>query len=236
MMSMDHEEFRAAWERCLCDSKLRLHGPDATESIEQRRLDRIYEVFVEPLGGQDAQPFFVTAKLSWRWTALLTAWAASTEEDMLSTLFPRSEARDLKTEKPCVRVDIVLSATLPWGKPLPLPAKAVWARWVQETMGRLEDVERLLPEQTSRENDDGMLEVLAWNDLPEVEASCAADGSLMLTGVRIAAGQLVEVPRKFDDPHREPDDDVDEQLTEMFARVRASLSAWMQALDHLRRL
>jgi len=53
--------------------------------------------------------------------------------------------------------------------------------------------------------------------------------------VSISAGQLVEVTRMFDDPDREPDGGPEKQLTKMFQRVRASLLAWMQTVDHLRR-
>lgn len=45
----------------------------------------------------------------------------------------------------------------------------------------------------------------------------------------------METPRIFDDPEREPDELPHEQLREMFERVRAALSAWMQALDSLKR-
>lgn len=40
--------------------------------------------------------------------------------------------------------------------------------------------------------------------------------------------------REWDDPEREGDDEPDEQLTAMFQRVRAALSAWTEVLDHLR--
>jgi hypothetical protein len=56
----------------------------------------------------------------------------------------------------------------------------------------------------------------------------------MLEGVELSAWQAVEVPRIFDDPDREPDPGPEEELAALFGRTRGALSAWMQALDHLR--
>ena len=56
----------------------------------------------------------------------------------------------------------------------------------------------------------------------------------MLEVVELSAWQAVEVPRIFDDPDREPDPGPEEELAALFGRTRGALSAWMQALDHLR--
>ncbi|MBK8997740.1 MAG: hypothetical protein IPM35_18610 [Myxococcales bacterium] len=231
---MRYEEFRAAWDLALRESKLGTFGFDSEETLNTRTTDRSYEVHVEPLGGQDARPFHVTATLSFRWDALHTARAATTEEDMLVTLFGRDGAADLKTDKPWLRVDIKLSATLPWETPMPMPSNAAWARWVREVTGRLDNIEPLTPEEKVRENEEGNLEVLAWQDVPSAECVCSEGGDLLLRALTISAFQILETPRHFDDPVQE-DDGPEEQLREMFHRVRASLSAWMQALDHLKK-
>jgi hypothetical protein len=56
----------------------------------------------------------------------------------------------------------------------------------------------------------------------------------MLEGVEIAAWQAIDVPRILDHPDHDPDPGPDAELSAMFSRTRAALSAWMQALDHLR--
>lgn len=66
--------------------------------------------YVEPLGGQDALPFHVTAKLSWKWDAMNTVRGTTRDEDVLSEPLGRDQAQDLVTEKPCVR-DIKLRAS-----------------------------------------------------------------------------------------------------------------------------
>ncbi len=232
---MTYEEFRSAWDDALRESKLGMIGLWGEETLNTRTMGRVYEVHVEPFGGQDAEPFHVTATLSFRWDPLDTARTATTEEDMLTELFGREAAYKLETERPYLRIDIKLTASSPYGKPLPLPSKQAWAAWIRETMGRLERIEPLTPQEKVRENDEGNLEVLAWQGAPTAEVSCSPEGDLLLEAVSISAMQLLRTPRIFDDPDREPDESAYGQLQEMFHRVRASLLAWMQALDHLKK-
>lgn len=231
---MNYESFRDAWNRALRESRLPQITHRAEETLDLQTLDRTYLIYVEPLGGQDAPPFHLTATLSWSWHALQTARAATKDEDVLSEMLGRDGAEDLETEKPYVRVDIKLAARAPYGKPLPMPAEGRWAEWERETIERLDSIEPLLPEKTLRENRAGMLEVLGWQEAPRATVACSPGGELLLEAVEISAGQLIELPRVLDGSDREPDDGPEAQLTELFQRIRASLSAWMQAVDHLR--
>lgn len=230
---MDYETFRAIWTGALQQSRLPTIGLHATEMLDTRTLARSYKVHVEPVGGQDAPPFHVTSTLSWRWTALNTSRGIYRDEDTLSEMLGREQTEDLVTERPCIRVDIELSASAPYDKPLPMPSKAAWASWVHETLERLDRIEPLLPGDVIRENRMGMTEVLAWQGEPRVRAVCGPGGELMLEEVEIVAFQIVELPRLLDSPDRE-DEGPEQQLQELFGRVRASLMAWMQAVDHLR--
>jgi hypothetical protein len=230
-----YEEFKSAWNEALRESRLLLFGGigGGEETLDLRSMDRHYEVYIEPLGGQRVEPFHVTATLSWRWDAELTARTATTEEDLLRGLLGREGIERIETDRPWLRVDIVLRASTPYGKPLPLPANAIWARWVREAMGRLESIEPMIPEENVREADDGQLEILAWRGQPEVKTVCTAEGELKLESVELAAWQAIELPRQWDDPDREPDELPHRQLREMFQRVRSALHAWMEVMDHL---
>jgi hypothetical protein len=114
-----------------------------------------------------------------------------------------------------------------------MPAPAAWSRWAREAYGRLERIEPLVPEEATREGRDGRLEILAWQTDPAARIVCGPDGALRLDSVEIAAWQLVELPRRWDDPDRRPDQHPAGQLRDLFGRVRVSLQAWMQAVDHL---
>lgn len=231
---MRYEEFRAAWDEALRESKLRMIGLWGEETLNLRSLDREYEVHVEPLGGQDAEPFFVVASLSFRWDALSTARTATREEDTLMMLFGSDGVPKRKTVKPYHRIDIKLNASLMDGKELPMPSNRAWASWAEETMGRLEDIEPLTPVEKVRENKTGNLEILAWHGEPVAKVLVRPGGELRLRAVSISGFQLMATPRAFDSDEKE-DPGPYEDIREMFHRVRASLLAWMQALDHLRK-
>jgi hypothetical protein len=145
-----------------------------------------------------------------------------------------SKAADLVPELPHLRVDLKLNASLPWGKPMPMPSKQAWSSWARETMGRLESIEPLAPEDQVRESPDGNLEILAWQGAPTVRLSCAPNGELQLEAVSIEAMQIMTLPRTLDSDEP-PDDGPEEQLQEMFHRVRTALTAWSESLDHLKK-
>jgi len=231
--AVDYETFRVIWTAALRASRLPTIGLCGTETLDTRNLDRSYRVYVEPLGGQDAPPFHVTAELAWDWHATNTVRGSRTDSELLSEMLGRDQVEDLVTEKPYMRVDIKLRASAPYDKPLPLPPKAAWAKWIEETMARLDRIEPLLPDEVVRENRMGMTEVLGWQGSPTAKVVCGPGGELRLEGVEVAAMQIIELPRVIDNPD-ERDEGPEVELEELFGRVRASLMAWMQALDHLR--
>ena len=128
---------------------------------------------------------------------------------------------------------MTLSANTEWGKEIPLPSAEVWRNWAHETIGRLENVEPLLPIEQVRENRKGNLEILAFRSDPGLNVLCKPDGSLVLRGVDVEAWQAINLPRKWDDSSRKPDKGPHEQLAALFRRVKASLHGWREALDHL---
>ena len=233
---MTYHEFMQAWIRARRESGMPLlSAHEGKETLDTRSLSRTFETYVEPLGGQEAEPFHVAASLSWCWHALATARTSTTEEDMLTEVLGRERVwkHKVRTERSPLRVDVTLSASLPYGKANPMPVPPVWAKWVREVQGRLERIEPLIPEKTTREARDGRLEIFAWQTDPTAKLSCGAGGELRLEAVEIAAGQIIELPRHWDDSERKADEHPASELHELFERVRASLHAWMQAVDHL---
>jgi len=230
---VNYESYRSAFEEALRESKLRMIGLEGEESLDVRSLDRSYEVHVEPFGGQDAEPFFVAASISFSWDALSTARTTTREEDTLVELYGLDGVPKRKTIRPYHRIDIKLNASLMDGKELPMPPGRAWASWAEETTGRLEDIEPLTPAAKVRENKAGNLEILAWHGEPEARVLVGRGGELRLRAVSISGFQLMETPRAFDLSGKE-DPGPYEDLREMFHRIRASLSAWTQALTNLK--
>lgn len=229
---MTYEEFRSAFLRSMRES-----GPPGVgfqaEKLDPVTLDRTFSTFMEPVGGQRSKPFHATAAISWRWSALQTHRGMLPEEDTLHELLGDVGDDIEACGSRVLRVDIKLSATTMVGQAVPMPSTAKWAEWTRETLGRLESGEALLPEDDVEETDDGRLAILAWRGDPRIEADCSPSGDIRLHAVKLDAFQLLNLPRNLDDPDRDGGEGPAAQLDAMFARVKASLYAWMDALDHL---
>jgi hypothetical protein len=232
---MKYEEFRNCWTRALDAARLQSVGRPA-ERLGLGSLDRSYEVFIEPLGGQDAEPWFVTAHLEWRWEALHSARTATTEEDLLVELLGREKAEGVETFRPWVRVDITLNATLPWGAKVAMPRSSRWRSWHHEVVNRLDHIEPVLPADPDPLADGWRalgLAVPGWIDVPSIEGTWDSTSGLLLHKVALASWQPICLPRQWDDSERHPDDPPDVQVQALIERLRAALHAWMECLDHL---
>lgn len=232
---MDYDAFKAGFLEALAESELPTIGfVPAKEELDLRALDRTCTVYVEPIGGARDQRFHVSAAISWRWGVAQTARTRSTEEDLLTQLLGREGAEGTQTEPPQLRVDISLQASLEFGKSLPMPGPEAWRAWSEEAVERLETIERLMPEEVVFETG-GLPEIRAWQGDPEIQLTCTRIGELRLESIALKAFQMIALPRSWDDPDRERDDDPRDQLAAMFRRVKAALMAWVDVMDHLRR-
>jgi hypothetical protein len=91
----------------------------------------------------------------------------------------------------------------------------------------------LVTEDVARVTPNGRPAVLAWQGDPEIQVTCSASGELRLESITVRAFQGIDLPRRWDDPEREPDDGPHEQLAAMFRRVKAAIYAWGEVMDHL---
>jgi len=225
---MDYNLFHMAWHEASVGAGLQIGG-FTDETINLRNMARVYRTRASLGDMPSADAFYVTAELSWEWDALLSARSETVEEDMLMQVLG-DERRGTPTIPPWLRVDIVLHAARPWGKPLPMPAPAVWQRWVTEVASRLDPV--LLRDVEDR---DDMPAVLAWRGEPEAKFICQPDGQLALAAIQVAAWEGVTLPRQWDNPDRGYDEEPDEQLADLLGRVARALQVWEESLEHLQR-
>jgi hypothetical protein len=230
-----YDEFKQSWIWALQQSALPIIGGGSVdETLDLRMMDRVVKSAVEPLGRDDSPPFHISAILEYRWDALQHARTATTEEDLLTELLGRENVEKVRTERPWLRVDVTLRASLESGKAIPMPSPSAWRKWAREAIGRLERIEPVVPSETTREGRGGRMEILAWQGEPEARVLVAPDGTLKLDGIELASWQAIELPRKWDDPDRKVDDGPEKQLVAMFSRVKAAIHAWLEVLDHLR--
>ena len=230
--TMRYDAFKQTFIEAVRASDLR-EAAFPIERLDVESLDRHFEMFVEPIGGQDAAPFHVTASLAWVWSAIMTARFRSTEEDLLTELLGAGAESHLETDPPVLRVDLALRATIRGNQRVSLPLPDAWARWAHETVTRLDRVEPMLPRTRHRKIAGGRTAILAWQGAPDVRATCTTDGALLLDCVAVRAFQLVQLPRQWDDPDRPEEPGPERELEAMAKRVKASLNGWTQALDHL---
>jgi hypothetical protein len=224
---MNYEQFRAIWYEALTEAGMWSYLAPPTETVDLGNMSRTYQVYVHLAFSQEVKPFHVSARLRWTWDALQAARAETTEEDALMLLLG-DERRHEDTEQPWLRVDVSLSATLPWGSPLPLPEPARWRAWLADVTERLEP---LLP--TDWETRDEEMAIFASRSEPEAEVQPAADGQLYLSGVKLSAWEGIHLPRQWDDPDRARDQDPYEQLADFVERVWEAMDEWNQSLVHL---
>jgi hypothetical protein len=231
---MDYNEFRAAFLEALRESHLpTIGGVPSKETLDLRTTDRTLAVYLESFARDVGKPFHVSAEVSWRWNALQAARTATTEDDFLTELFGRDDSGEMKTEQPWLRIDLKLRAGLEWGRSIPMPSAARWAKWSREAIGRLESVEPLVAEEAVRETSSGGHAVLAWQGEPELKVICTPAGELCLASISVSAFQGIDLPRHWDDSERNVDEHPAEQLAAMFHRIRAALYAWGEVMDHL---
>jgi hypothetical protein len=231
---VDYDEFKAAFMSALRDSRLPMIGLAPDEVLGLRSGDRVLTVGVEPFDRDMARPFHVAATISFRWDAFQTARTVTCEEDLLVELVGRDDAEDIETEQPWLRVDIKLRAGVEWGKGIPMPPPATWARWSREALGRLETIEPLVSDDVVRPIPAGRHAVLAWQGDPVVKATCNARGELRLEEITVSAFQGIDLPRKWSDSAHDTDEPPDDQLRAMFDRLKAAIHAWGEVMDHLR--
>jgi hypothetical protein len=217
---MNYEDLRQLWHQVLQDAGLMQLHDRPKETVELRDMTRRHELFVGMGRWKRYEPFSVAARLDWTWDALLSTRGAWQEEEVLRELVG-DDHMGMDTVRPWLRIDVRLSASLPWGSPLPMPDAATRQRWMLAVEKR---VKPLLP--TDAEWAEGLPSILSHCSEPEVKAECDAQGNLLLTGVRLSAWQGIDLPRQWDDPDRDYEEWPENALREFVGRVQRALEAW----------
>jgi hypothetical protein len=225
---MNYEAFRAAWDDALRRENLLTAQDRSDESIELGSMTRRYTILLGLVHSPPAETFLGTLELGWKWDALKSARARTTEEDVLTELLGREEAGLHAAEPPWLRVDVKLRGRLPWDTHLALPAAEVWRVWVATVA---KQVDPLPPAMKVDPGHEGTIR--GWRGEPEAQVRCGPRGELWLLGIDLAAWQMIQLPRQQDAPDHEPDEQPHEQLAVFARRLRTALDAWKKALKAL---
>jgi len=208
---MNYQEFRDLWHDALQSARLVIPYPiGPTERINLRDMSRSYELALYGASHPKIEPFHLVTTIEWNWEATLSARYETTEEDMLMQLYGDFGIHDDDTVPPQLRMDVCLSAGVPYGTVYPMPGLDQWQRWVRQAS---DELQLLLP--TGYEEDGGMC---AYSDPIQATVKISDDSQLNLERVTFKAWQAIKLPRAWDDPEKS-DPYPDDVLTDFAIRI-----------------
>lgn len=220
---MNHDTFADAFESSLRAAGVMAPHERIEQSVQLLSMARAYRGFLGAYYDQPSEPLRGSLELSWVWDAMQTARTTTSEEDAVTVLVGRSSAKGLKTERPTLRIDIVLHGKVDLDGTISVPGPEAWRDWAGEVRDK---VSPLLPPSRRARN----AVVTGWVGEPEAGMRCEVSGQLALEEVRLAAWQGLELPRAWSASEsvvgRDPEPPVD-----VFAkRLAEALRAWKGAL------
>ncbi len=195
---MNYREFRDLWHEAMRSAHLPIPYPiGPTEHIDMNTMSRSYEIYLYGRTQPSFEPFYPVAKVEWVWYAVLSARYETTEEDLLMQLYGDFGIHE-DTVPPVLRMDVHLTAGVPYGTTYPLPALDFLNGWAKHASAKLQAI---LPTDF---DDDGS--ILAYSSSVEPEIVLQENGTLGLKRVSFEAWQGIVLPRQWDHPDkRDPD-------------------------------
>ena len=220
---MTYEEFKRAWIGALHHSGLAVFGSELIrEGLDLLQVDRSGETTVA-LRDPQVEPFTIVARTAWRWASSHSARTATSEEDLVAELVGIKSPRPRRTERPWLRIDATLRASLPYNRALPFPAER-WAAWGKHTTKAIAELD---PRPTKVNT--GLPPTLKWQGTPAAKVRADGNGTLRVEAIELDAWQGVALPRRWSDPRRKPDPHPGPALDKLFKRLEDALHIWTHA-------
>jgi len=216
-----YAEFRNRLENALRDVGLFVHDADRVETINLADTVRHWKAYIRR-SAPSAEPFSVSAEISFLWTPFDAARSYTCEEDRRRRQPPRTARR-------WTRVHLSLYANLPYGSTTSMLEPHVFAAWttsiVEKAHATFSEIE---------ERNGHIVAVLGAHGDLQVEVRCKPDGIVSLKGVAISGFRMVRVPRVWDDPgRREAERDPHGELARLAGAFEATLDEWTKSISAL---
>lgn len=226
---MRYAEFRDQLEDALQGIGLFFHRVDRpVETIDLADTGRHWKVYIYRAAPPSAEPFHVSAEISFYWTPADAARAHTCEEDLLTELIGRRK-RPARTERRSKRVDLSLRASLPYGSTTSMPEPRVFGAWTSSVEERVHAAFSEIEERNGR-----IVAVLAGHGDLEVQVRSKSDGVASLSAVTISGFRIVRVPRVWDDPdRREAERSPQVELGRMARTFKATFDDWTKNVSEL---
>lgn len=226
---MRYAEFRDELEDALQEAGLFLHSVDRpVETIELANTVRRWKVCIYRTAPRSAEPFHVSAEVSFYWTPFDAARAFTREEDLLIELFGRRK-RPARTERRWTRVDLSLQASLPYGSTTPMPEVRVFGAWTASIEENVHGAFNEIEERNGR-----TVAVLGGSGDLQVQVHSKPDGILSLNSVAISGFRTVRLPRVWDDPERRNAERSPQiELGKMARTFKCTFDEWTKSVSEL---
>jgi hypothetical protein len=191
-----YAEFRNRLENALREVGLFVHDADRVETINLADTVRHWKAYLRRSAPPSAEPFSVSAEISFGWTPFDAARSYTCEEDLYLQLVGRRR-QPTRTARRWTRVDLSLYANLPYGSTTSMPEPHVFAAWTTSVGEKAHAAFSEIEERNGH-----IVAVLGAHGDLQVEVRCQPDGIVSLKGVAISGFRMVRVPRAWDDPGR----------------------------------
>ncbi|MEJ2245791.1 MAG: hypothetical protein P8Y80_06885 [Acidobacteriota bacterium] len=228
---MRYHEFRDQMQIALGDAGLSgQYVGDPTETVDLNDMGRRCKIYISGSTTADTEPFYVAAKIAFNWNPFETARSYTREEDLLTEILGRTK-RPSKTKPRHVRVDLVLSATLPHGSTTAVPEPRTFGSWANSLRDKLDKV---FTEGKWRRGQ--LVSVKGFLEQIQVDSKLDSAGRLSVEGLSIAGFRMVRVPRVWDDPdRRESEKGAEAEISRFVQNFKYSLDQWSSAISELAR-
>ncbi len=226
---MRYDQFRDRLQNALGEAGLFVQHVDrAIETVDVARMSRRWRVYLWRSAQQSAEPFHVSAKVTFDWSPIESARADTC--DLVHALLGRRQSLAM-TNRRWVRIDLALHATLPYGSTAPMPDPDVFASW-NDAIGK--GLDGLLTEYKERRG--RIVAVTGGREEVEAEVRVNAQGVFSLKGLSVSGFRIVRVPRVWDDPERrQAEKDIGEELADLSRRFADTLEQWTSKVTELAR-
>ncbi|MEW6368769.1 MAG: hypothetical protein AB1714_29425 [Acidobacteriota bacterium] len=227
---MRYDEFRSEIQDALREVGLLAGGMDTPiETIDVVRMEQRWKLY-HPLPSHGAEPFHICAEVAFNWSPIDAARSYTCEEDLLMELLGRKRSTT-RTAQRFIRVDLDLSANLPYGSKTTIPEPQVLGPWADSIGRRLDE---MLTE--TKERQGRLIAVLGGREEVQVEARCDVDGRLYLKAVSVGGFRFLRLPRVWDDPDRRTTEkDSGEDLARLALRFKNAADEWTQSVAEFAR-
>ena len=180
---MNYQKFRDLWHDALQATRLPIPYPiNPTEQINLGDMSRTYELVLFSGLHPKCEPFHIATTVEWEWDATLSARYVTTEEDMLMQIFGDFGIHE-NTVSPQLRIDVRLTAAVPYGMIFPIPELGQWQHFIKQTGNQLQAI---LPILYYAEGS-----ICAYSDHPRAIVSLLDNGQLNLEKVTFEAWQAI---------------------------------------------